>query len=107
MRAAPARASAPASSHSPTAALLLHLDDGTELIDTPGVRAFGLWGVDGDTLEQYYPEWHSLLGTCRFGDCRHDREPGCALRAALERGEIHARRFASFLKLRAELEEEH
>ena len=92
--------------HTTTAALLLRLTGGTELIDTPGVRAFGLWGVDGGTLEEYYPEWQHLLGACRFGDCRHDREPGCALREALERGEIHERRFASFQKLRAELEEE-
>lgn len=92
--------------HTTTAALLLRLGGGTELIDTPGVRAFGLWGVDGGTLEEYYPEWQHLLRTCRFGDCRHDREPGCALREALERGEIHERRFASFQKLRAELEGE-
>ena len=86
--------------------LITPLGQGTELIDTPGVRAFGLWGVDGSTLEEYYPEWQHLLGQCRFGDCRHDREPGCALRGALERGEIHERRFASFQKLRAELEGE-
>lgn len=92
--------------HTTTAALLLRLPGGTELIDTPGVRAFGLWGVDGGTLEEYYPEWQHLLGHCRFGDCRHDREPGCALRGALERGEILERRFASFQKLRAELEGE-
>ena len=92
--------------HTTTAALLLRLGQGTELIDTPGVRAFGLWGVDGSTLEEYYPEWQHLLGHCRFGDCRHDREPGCALHGALERGEIHERRFASFQKLRAELEGE-
>lgn len=92
--------------HTTTAALLLRPEPGLELIDTPGVRAFGLWGVDADTLEEYYPELRAHLGHCRFGDCRHEREPDCAVRAAVDRGEIHARRFASFLKLRAELEDE-
>lgn len=90
--------------HTTTAALLLQPAPGLELIDTPGVRAFALWGVDAATLEEYYPEIHAHRGGCRFDDCRHDREPGCAVRAAVERGEIHERRFASFHKLRDELE---
>lgn len=89
--------------HTTTAAVLFRPEPGTELIDTPGVRAFGLWGVDAGDLVEYYPELKPLLGGCRFGDCRHDREPGCALRAAVERGEIGERRFASYCKLRDEL----
>ncbi len=89
--------------HTTTAALLLRPEPGLELIDTPGVRAFGLWGVDAGDLERHYPELAPFLGRCRFGDCRHDREPGCALREALERGEIPARRWESFLRLREEL----
>lgn len=90
--------------HTTTAALLLRPSPDLELIDTPGVRAFALWGVDAERLAEYYPELRALHGTCRFADCRHDREPGCAVRAAVERGELHERRFTSFHKLREELE---
>ena len=89
--------------HTTTAAVLYRPEPGTEVVDTPGVRAFGLWGVDAGDLVEYYPELKPLLGGCRFGDCRHDREPGCALRAAVERGEVGERRFASYCKLRDEL----
>jgi ribosome biogenesis GTPase / thiamine phosphate phosphatase len=91
--------------HTTTAALLLQPAPDLELIDTPGVRAFGLWGVDPDALDRFYPELEPYLGQCRFGDCRHDREPGCALRAAVEAGDIPARRWESFLHLREELAE--
>jgi ribosome biogenesis GTPase len=74
-----------------------------EFIDTPGVRAFGLWGIHADSLERYYPELQPFIGHCRFGDCRHDREPGCALLEAVGRGAIPARRWQSFLGLRAEI----
>jgi len=89
--------------HTTTAAVLYRPEAGTELVDTPGVRAFALWGVDAADLVEYYPELRPWVGGCRFGDCRHDREPGCALRAAVERGEVGARRFASYCKLRDEL----
>lgn len=92
--------------HTTTAALLLRPEPGLELIDTPGVRAFGLWGIDAGNLAGHYPELAPYIGTCRFGDCRHDREPGCGLHAALERGDIPARRWESFLHLREELAEE-
>jgi ribosome biogenesis GTPase / thiamine phosphate phosphatase len=92
--------------HTTSAAWLLKPRPGLELIDTPGVRSFGLWGVSAQNLEQAYPEFRRHLGACRFGDCRHDAEPGCALRAAVERGEISVRRFESFRALRAELASE-
>lgn len=92
--------------HTTTAALLLRPSPDLELIDTPGVRAFGLWGVAPADLAAHYPELRERAGTCRFRDCRHDREPGCALREAFERGDIGARRFESFRKLQAELEAE-
>jgi ribosome biogenesis GTPase / thiamine phosphate phosphatase len=92
--------------HTTTAAWLLRAEPDIELIDTPGVRAFGLWGVGPRDLDQAYPEFRRFLGECRFADCRHDREPGCALRAAAEDGPVAMRRFESFLKLREELERE-
>lgn len=89
--------------HTTTAALLLQPAPDLELIDTPGVRAFALWGVDSASLAVHYPELAPYLGGCRFDDCRHDREPGCALAAAAARGDIPARRWDSYLHLRAEL----
>ncbi len=92
--------------HTTTAAVLVRPAPGLELIDTPGVRAFGLWGVGSRDLEQAYVEFRRFLGQCRFADCRHAAEPGCALRAAVEAGEVSRLRFGSFQRLRAELEEE-
>lgn len=92
--------------HTTTAALLLRPEPGVELIDTPGVRAFGLWGIGSENLGEHYPEIAPLLGGCRFGDCRHGGEPGCAVREAVEDGRIPSRRWNSFLHLREELEAE-
>lgn len=92
--------------HTTTAALLLRGEPGLELIDTPGMRAFGLWGIGPGDLEQSWVEFRRHLGLCRFGDCRHVKEPGCALREAVAAGTVPARRYESFLKLRDELESE-
>lgn len=74
------------------------------IIDTPGVREFGLWEVDGSDLALYYPEMRPLVGSCRFGlDCQHDEEPGCAIRKAVVAGKISPRRYQSYLRLREEL----
>ena len=89
--------------HTTTAALLLRPAPDLELIDTPGVRAFALWGVDALSLVECFPEVRAHLGGCRFADCRHDREPGCSVLAAAERGDIPARRWESYLHLREEL----
>jgi ribosome biogenesis GTPase len=89
--------------HTTSAAWLVKSPAGLEVVDTPGVRAFGLWGVGPADLATTYPEFRPCLGHCRFGDCAHAAEPGCAVRAAVEAGRISARRYASFLKLREEL----
>ena len=90
--------------HTTTAAWLIQPSPGLELIDTPGVRAFGLWGIEYRNLDQSYSEFRAHLGGCRFGDCTHRAEPGCAMRAAVQAGSIASRRFESYLKLREELE---
>lgn len=89
--------------HTTTHARLYHLDKESHLIDSPGLQEFGLHHLDLATLEGAFPEFRPLLGHCRFRDCRHDREPDCALQAALARGEIDARRFACYRTLRTEV----
>jgi ribosome biogenesis GTPase len=92
--------------HTTTSATLLKPEGDVELIDTPGMRAFGLWGIEPETLDHAWPEFAPFLGACKFGDCAHENEPGCAVRAAVSSGKVAARRYESFLKLREELREE-
>jgi ribosome biogenesis GTPase len=77
------------------------LDCGGAIIDTPGIREFGLWDVDEDDLALFFPEMRPLVGACKFGlDCRHDEEPGCAIRKAVNAGQISPYRYRSYLKLK-------
>ena len=87
-----------------TTGVEMHLGDFNGwLVDTPGTREFGLWGVDEDDLAWFFPEMRPSLGKCRFGlDCRHDEEPDCAIRQAVMAGEIHPRRYFSMMKLKEE-----
>ncbi|AYF89773.1 small ribosomal subunit biogenesis GTPase RsgA [Pseudomonas sp. DY-1] len=82
--------------HTTTTARLFHFPGGGELIDSPGVREFGLGHVSRGDVEAGFIEFNELLGTCRFRDCKHDREPGCALLKALEDGRVHPQRMASY-----------
>jgi ribosome biogenesis GTPase len=75
----------------------------TAIVDTPGIREFGLWEVSEEDLALFFPEMRPLVGRCRFGlDCRHNQEPGCAIRKATLAGLIHPRRYQSYLRLREE-----
>jgi ribosome biogenesis GTPase len=74
--------------HTTTHATLYHLDGDSDLIDSPGLQEFGLGHLDRQEIEIAFREFRPYLGQCRFRDCRHDREPGCALRAAVEAGTI-------------------
>jgi ribosome biogenesis GTPase / thiamine phosphate phosphatase len=78
--------------------------DGGWLIDSPGMQAFGLAHIDSDALAETFVELRLHLGHCRFRDCRHDQEPGCALRAAVERGEVDPQRFEHFRIIRDEID---
>jgi ribosome biogenesis GTPase / thiamine phosphate phosphatase len=89
--------------HTTTTSALYYLPDGGELIDSPGVRSFALWGIHRDTLRDHFVEIAALAGACRFGDCQHLSEPGCAVRSALEAGEVSARRYSSYLNIRETL----
>ncbi len=80
---------------------MFRLEIGGAIVDTPGIREFGLWDVDHEDMALYFPEMRGLAGSCRFGlGCRHDEEPGCAIRKAVMRGEISPYRYQSYLKLR-------
>ena len=81
------------------------LPAGGYVVDTPGLREVGLWALPGDRLDESFPEFRVVREQCRFADCVHDVEPGCAVREALARGEISAARFDSYHLLRNELDE--
>lgn len=82
--------------HTTTTAELFHLPDGGSLIDSPGIREFGLWHMEREQIERGFREFQPLLGLCKFRDCKHQQEPGCALLAAVEAGEISQRRMESY-----------
>ena len=89
--------------HTTVGARLLPLPGGGYVADTPGLREVGLWGIVATEVDACFPEFKPFLGECKFQDCTHDHEPGCAVIAAVERGVVSAERHASYLKLRAEL----
>lgn len=88
--------------HTTTHRQLLLLPGGGVLIDTPGMRELALW-ADEDDVGAAFDDISELAGACRFRDCTHQREPGCAVRAALERGDLPADRLDSYHKLQREL----
>jgi ribosome biogenesis GTPase len=80
---------------------LIVLDAGGVILDTPGIRELQLWDAD---LEQTFGDVEEIAANCRFSDCNHDQEPGCAIRAALADGSLSAERWQSYVKLQRELE---
>jgi len=85
--------------HTTTAATLYHLEQGGDLIDSPGVAIFGLADLSLPQLALGYREFQPLLGQCQFNDCRHVQDKGCAIREAAEQGRISASRYQRYLKL--------
>lgn len=85
--------------HTTTHATLYRLPDGAALIDSPGLQEFGLHHLSRSELEHGFREYRAWQGHCRFRNCRHDREPGCAIRGAVESGDIDASRHDTFLRL--------
>lgn len=83
---------------------MFELDFGGRLVDTPGMREFGLWNIAPEDLAYLFPELSAHVGRCKFGlGCRHDNEPGCAIRQAVTAGEVSPYRYKSYLNLRSEL----
>ena len=89
--------------HTTTSRELVPLPGGGVLLDTPGIRSLELWGA-GEGLEASFDDIDDLAETCRFSDCRHETEPGCAVVAAVADGTLDRRRFESYKKLVTELE---
>jgi ribosome biogenesis GTPase / thiamine phosphate phosphatase len=93
--------------HTTTTAELFHLPGAGKLIDSPGVREFGLGHVAPEDVDRGFREFLPYLGHCRFRDCKHLNEPGCALKGAASAGEILAERFSSYQQIRASLQDTH
>jgi ribosome biogenesis GTPase len=85
--------------HTTVTAQLIPLECGGWVADTPGLRELGLWMIERDQLQFYFPEFEPLLGSCRYPTCTHTHEPGCAVHAAADAGEIDRNRFASYQRM--------
>lgn len=90
--------------HTTTVARLYHFEDGGDLIDSPGIREFGLWHLTPEQVFNGFKEFEQYQGLCKFRDCKHQNDPGCALVSASNQG-IHPKRLASFQRILASLSE--
>ncbi len=90
--------------HTTVGAEMHPLPGGGYVMDTPGLREVGVWSLSPEELDRCFLELRPYLGDCRFGDCRHRVEPGCAVRRAVEEGAVSPERYESYLKLLEELE---
>ena len=87
--------------HTTTERELIRLPSGALVIDTPGMREIGMWEADAGIADSF-ADIESLVAGCRFSDCRHDTEPGCAVKAALASGELSEKRWLAYRRLKAE-----
>lgn len=90
--------------HTTVTAVMLPLERGGYLVDTPGFSEVGVWDIDPASLDQCFADFKPFLGDCRYGDCRHRSEPGCRIRQAVEEGAIARDRWESYRALLEELE---
>lgn len=91
--------------HTTVVRKMVPLAEGGYVADTPGLKALDLWDTEPEEVDGYFPELRRLVPQCRFSDCTHIHEPGCAVKKALEKGEIHRERYESYLRMR-EVEED-
>jgi ribosome biogenesis GTPase / thiamine phosphate phosphatase len=91
--------------HTTVGALAHPLPDAGFVVDTPGLREVGMWGMPSEHLDRCFPEFRGAIDRCRFGDCTHRTEPECAVREGVADGTISSERYDSYLKLREELED--
>ncbi|MGM0479967.1 MAG: ribosome small subunit-dependent GTPase A [Bacteroidota bacterium] len=92
--------------HTTTFAEMHRLKTGGYIIDTPGIKAFGVVELDKKVMSHYFPEMRALLNACKFHNCQHLNEPKCAVKAAVDNGEIAASRYASYVDLLTENQNE-
>lgn len=85
--------------HTTTASRLYHFPHGGDVIDSPGVREFGLWHLEPEQITRGFVEFREFLGGCKFRDCKHGSDPGCAIRAAVEAGQIDVSRFDNYHRI--------
>lgn len=85
--------------HTTTAARLYHFPHGGDLIDSPGVREFGLWHLEAEQVTESFIEFKDFLGGCKFRDCKHKDDPGCLLQEAVAEGKINKQRFESYHRI--------
>ncbi len=85
--------------HTTTSSQLYHFPDGGHCIDSPGIREFGLWHMEPKEVAAGFREFQPFLGACRFRDCRHKSDPGCALQQAVAEGKISQARFDSYMRI--------
>lgn len=90
--------------HTTVGASMHPLPDGGFVMDTPGLREVGVWNVDARDLDRCFVEFRPFIPECRFRNCRHRAEPGCAVREAVAQGAVSERRYDSYLRLYEELE---
>ncbi len=91
--------------HTTTFAEMFDLPNGGQLIDTPGIREFGIVDIPRQELGHYFPEMRDRLGDCQFNNCLHLTEPGCAIKKALSEGEIFEDRYISYCKILDSIDE--
>ncbi|HJP59494.1 MAG TPA: ribosome small subunit-dependent GTPase A, partial [Gemmatimonadaceae bacterium] len=92
--------------HTTVGALLHPLPDSGYVVDTPGLREIGTWGLASEHLDECFREFREFIPECRFGNCTHRVEPGCAVVEAVGSGAVSAERYDSYLRLREEIEQE-
>ncbi|ORM83367.1 ribosome biogenesis GTPase RsgA [Pantoea deleyi] len=85
--------------HTTTASRLYHFPHGGDVIDSPGVREFGLWHLEPEQVTRGFVEFRAFLGACKFRDCKHGSDPGCAIREAVEEGKINRSRFDNYHRI--------
>ena len=85
--------------HTTSTSMLYQLPSGGKIIDTPGVRDIAVWHLDRDTVNEGFVEFAAYFGHCKFSDCQHTHEPGCALKQAVAEEKIDPRRFESYLTI--------
>ena len=91
--------------HTTTFAEMFDLPFGGKVIDTPGIRELGLVDISKQELSHYFPEMKVLINDCQFNNCMHMNEPGCAVKAAVQYGNIHVDRYISYCNILDSIEE--